>query len=232
MKREPGDILHPDREGPLELAQAKKDLGSAGFAGQYEQSPQQLDGGIFKRSWWKYFNPLVMPRMDVIIQSWDFATKDKLSSDFVVGLVLGKRGADRYVLDCVRDRMDFPASCAALMALSMKWKTAHKKAIEGKANGPAVIAQLKSKITGLVEVEPIGDKMQRANACSPEVEAGNWHLPESAPWLSDFLFELGAFPRGKHDDTVDAFSQGAYVLRGTGIMPSPSSGHGSGKVFR
>jgi hypothetical protein len=30
-------------------------------------------------------------------------------------------------------------------------------------------------------------------------------LPQSAPWLEEFLGELCAFPNGAHDDQVDAF---------------------------
>jgi predicted phage terminase large subunit-like protein len=33
------------------------------------------------------------------------------------------------------------------------------------------------------------------------------HLPENAPWLGEFLTELLAFPKGRHDDQVDSVSQ-------------------------
>lgn len=39
------------------------------------------------------------------------------------------------------------------------------------------------------------------------IERGSLFLPESAPWLGDFLAELLAFPRARHDDQVDALSQ-------------------------
>jgi hypothetical protein len=31
--------------------------------------------------------------------------------------------------------------------------------------------------------------------------------PAIAPWVNDFLFEASSFPRSKHDDFVDAWSQ-------------------------
>lgn len=235
--REPGDILHPEREGTVELAKAKLNMGSQAYAGQYDQTPVELEGGMFKRKWWQYYPlpPLEMAKsLDVVIESWDFAVKDKKGNDFVVGLVLGRKGAHRYVLDCSRDRLDFPASCKALQQLSAKWPRAYKKAIEDKANGPAVIAELKIKVTGLVAVEPIGDKVQRANAAAPEVEAGNWHLPDpklGIHWVEDFIVELAAFPLGAHDDQVDAFSQGAHVLRSAGKISAPIAGHGSGTIY-
>ncbi len=39
------------------------------------------------------------------------------------------------------------------------------------------------------------------------IERGSLFLPESAPWLGDFLAELLAFPHARHDDQVDALSQ-------------------------
>jgi predicted phage terminase large subunit-like protein len=47
------------------------------------------------------------------------------------------------------------------------------------------------------------DKVSRAHDTSPLVESGNVLLPRDAPWLSDFLAEVGAFPLGAHDDMVD-----------------------------
>ncbi len=39
------------------------------------------------------------------------------------------------------------------------------------------------------------------------IEAGDVRLPQSAPWLDEFKAEIHAFPRGRHDDQVDALSQ-------------------------
>jgi phage terminase large subunit-like protein len=48
------------------------------------------------------------------------------------------------------------------------------------------------------------------------VEAGNIHLPNPRPhgqlhpnrqWVEDFLHQCTVFPRGAHDDDVDAFTQ-------------------------
>ena len=38
-------------------------------------------------------------------------------------------------------------------------------------------------------------------------------LPESAPWLGDFIDELAAFPTGAHDDAVDSTTQALNYLR-------------------
>lgn len=227
----PGQLLWPERFGPEEIKGLKKDLGSQAAAGQLQQSPSSEGGNIFKRQWWKFYT--VRPaRVQRMIQSWDLSTKDKENSSNTVGLVMAQNGADKYVFDCVADIMDFPSQCTAIVALSSKWPLTRKKLVEDKANGPAVISTLKKKIPGLVPVEPDGDKVARANACSPEVEAGNVWLPDPsiAPWVSDFITELANFPNSAKNDRVDAFSQGMMELAKPIIVGTPTAGHGSGAI--
>ena len=64
-----GDLLWPEREGQEDLARQKVALGSYAYAGQYQQRPSPRGGGLFKRSWWKYYDEL--PRdMQEHAQSW------------------------------------------------------------------------------------------------------------------------------------------------------------------
>jgi phage terminase large subunit-like protein len=37
-------------------------------------------------------------------------------------------------------------------------------------------------------------------------EAGQVFLPKEAPWLSEFLHEILAFPNARHDDQIDSVS--------------------------
>src|ERR1700756_1466105 len=39
------------------------------------------------------------------------------------------------------------------------------------------------------------------------IENGFVHIPETAPWLTEYLHEMTVFPRGKHDDQVDSTAQ-------------------------
>lgn len=205
-RTEPGELLFPTLFSAPVVTEAKRDLGADGFAGQHQQRPSPADGTIFKRAWWQYYRqaPAVF---DVVIQSWDCSFKDTKGTDYVVGQVWGRLGADKYLLDQVRDRMDFTATCAALKSLSAKWSRAAAKLIEDKANGPAVISALRRQVSGLIPVEPDGSKVARAHAVSADVEAGNVYLPEGATFTSDFVEELASFPNGTYDDQVDAATQ-------------------------
>ena len=213
LGREIGQPLCPGLFTKDALESIKKAVGSYWWASLYQQRPSPAEGGIFKRNWWQYYRR-VPDRFDEIIQSWDMTFKDTKTADYVVGQVWGRKGADKYLLDQVRDRMDFPATIQAVRTLSAKWPQARAKLVEDKANGPAVIATLKKEISGLIPVEPQGSKESRAWAVSPEVEAGNVYLPDPsiAPWVHDFIEECAAFPNGANDDQVDAMSQALMRL--------------------
>lgn len=73
--------------------------------------------------------------------------------------------------------------------MTAKWPTTQAKLVEDKANGPAVIQMLRREIPGLISINPVGGKVVRAQAVSPDVEAGNVYLPlpEIAPWVHDFI---------------------------------------------
>ena len=87
-----------------------------------------------------------------------------------------------------------------------------------KANGPAIIQELKHHIGGLIEVQPEGGKIARAHAVSPLAEAGNVYLPHPAiaPWVEALIEETASFPNGRHDDQVDALTQALNRLRDCG----------------
>ena len=114
------------------------------------------------------------------IQSWDCTFKDKDGSDFVVGQVWARKGADRYLLDQVRGRMSFTETLDAMRGLSSKWPQTTRKLVEDKANGTAVIDVLKKEIPGIIPVEPFGGKVVRAHATTAVAEAGNVYIPAAS----------------------------------------------------
>jgi predicted phage terminase large subunit-like protein len=211
--RPEGEPLWPNKFDAESLATTKSIMGSYGFAGVHQQRPSPIEGGMLKRGWWQFYR--AMPgQVDEIVQSWDMAFKDLRQSDFVVGHVWARLGANKYLLDRVHDRLDFPATLSAVRTLSAKWPQAGAKYVEDKANGTAVIAMLRSEIPGLIPVEPEGGKVSRVHAVSPQIEAGNVYLPDPsiAPWVHDFIEECATFPNGAHDDDVDAMSQALFRL--------------------
>lgn len=169
----------------------------------YQGSPSPERGNILLKEWWNRYSTL--PEMDDMIESWDMTFKETGTS-MVVGQVWGRQGANKYLLDQVRAKMDFPDTMDAFVRLTNRWPQAVAKLVEDTANGPAIIAMLKNKIPGIIPVPARGSKTARAQAASPEARAGNVWLPEG-PMGDDFIEECAIFPHGLFDDQVDAFSQ-------------------------
>lgn len=228
LSRQPGEWLESARRRTSKQWEATRAaVGERTFASLYQGRPAPVEGDLFKRSQWgRYDSPRAAlqddgtwsaPAADEVIQSWDMAFKDTKASDYVVGQVWARYGNDAYLLDQIRERMSFTATCAALVELTRKWPQARAKLVEDKANGSAVINQLKSTVTGLIPINPGSDsKYVRALAISPFVESGHVYLPTErlASWAAGFIEEAAAFPNSVHDDQVDAATQAVTRLLG------------------
>jgi predicted phage terminase large subunit-like protein len=208
LGREEGEPLWSEFGYDNEWAAKKKvEVGSKVWYSLFQQRPTPDSGDVFKREWIQFYKTL--PQLDEQLISVDASFKDKKTSDFCVLQAWGKKGANKYLIDQVRDRMNFPQTVAAIRTFSAKHPKAHTKLVEDKANGTAIIDYLKKEISGMIPIEPMGGKTVRADAISPQWEAGNVFLPHPSicPWINDFIEELIQFPAGKHDDMVDAMSQ-------------------------
>jgi predicted phage terminase large subunit-like protein len=208
LDREVGEPLWSEFGYDLAWAENKrKEVGTRTWTALFQQRPSPDSGDIFKREWVKFYRAL--PALDEMAISVDASFKDTKTSDYCVLQVWGRQGANKYLIDQIRDQMGFPATVQAIRSISAKYPKAHSKFVEDKANGTAVIDYLKKEIYGLIPVEPMGGKEVRASAISPQWEAGNVYLPEpsNAPWVNDFIEELIQFPQGKNDDQVDAMTQ-------------------------
>jgi len=204
LGRAPGEWLWPERFTPEEYEDFRKSLGSRIWQGLYQQNPTPAGGNVFQRSWFKFYKTL--PEMDRTLVSIDATFKDSKDSDYVVFQYWGQKGPDFYLIDQVRDRMDFVTTITMLEAFLKKNKT-RTILIEDKANGSAIISTLKRKFSGIIPINPTASKESRAQAVAPLFEAGNVYLPEDAPYILDYIEEMVAFPNGSHDDQVDGTSQ-------------------------
>lgn len=225
LGRTPGEYLVSTRGRTVEDWEAtRRDVGSRTWNALYQGRPAPVEGAMLKRAWWKFYDSpravrlddgsMSVPNVDELIMSWDMAFKDTRHSDFVVGQVWGRRDTEVFLLDQARGRWDFTETCRQVEALTAKWPQASAKLVEDKANGPAVIVQLQSKVPGLIPITPKDSKEARVSAVSPFVEAGNVWLPAPAlaPWVTDFVEEMISFPNATHDDQVDAMSQAVSRL--------------------
>lgn len=241
-RTEPGQLLWPERFDAAHQAKTKRDLGAFGYAGQQQQRPSPGEGGTWKRHWWRYWQPrgvtmppvrvelpggetmaieaVELPAISETLHSWDMTFKETTSGSYVVGQVWGCGMAHKFLLDQVRDRMEFTAAQAAVITLDAKWPGA-TKLIEDKANGPAIISALSGVVSRLIAESPEGSKTERAASVAPDIEAGDVFLPHpdlpGFGWVRDFIEECAAFPRGANDDQVDAASQALKRMRASNV---------------
>lgn len=202
--------LVPQLHSLEKLLETKQLFSDYWWAALYQQTPKSLGGNVFKETGVQYYLPKDLPeKFDKMIASWDCTFKDTDGTDFVVGQVWGKKGADSYLLAQARARMSFTKTVTAVADLHADWPRARRILIEDKANGPAVIDTLKAHVPGIIPVEPDGSKLARAHAVTAYWEAKNIWLPhpDISPWVKGLVSELTAFPAGTNDDQVDSLTQ-------------------------
>lgn len=204
--REAGEPIHDARESLATLEAVRRNLGAYHFASQYQQEPIPLEGNLFRRSWFKYYEELPTEPFDMVVQSWDTGMKAGVQNDYSVGTTWGVLGTRYYLLDVTRGRWEFPELKREVYAASRE-HSAEYILIEDAASGTALAQALRREDRlHVIAIPSKFDKIVRATAESAKVEAGSVLLPREADFLDEFLGEVAAFPGGRHDDQVDSMT--------------------------
>jgi predicted phage terminase large subunit-like protein len=225
QERNPGDLLWPERLPQSFLESQRVGMGSWAFNGQYQQSPAPLEGGIVKRQWVHFYRQLP-EKFEFVVQSWDCTFSGGSDNDFVAGQVWARSGGKYFMLPYrMYERLDFSPTMAAIKTCHARFPQAHAVLIEDKANGPAIISELRKEIPGVIAVNPEGGKIARAQATAPLWESGSIELPDpqifGLSWMEDYLHNICTFPKAAHDDDMDSTSQALIYMRsrlGGGIV--------------
>ncbi len=206
--REIGELLHLERIDSEELERIRREMGSAAFEAQYQQSPVLPGGNLVKREWFRsYDGPPRPSQYEAVVQSWDTASVPGIDNDYSVCTTWGLINQHIDLLDVHRAQHDYPDLRRAACSLRTKWKPrliVVEKAGVGIALGNELLAD------GLREVQALdakGSKVERMALQCAKIESGQVRLPQSALWLNEFLTEVGEFPNSKYDDQVDTMSQ-------------------------
>ena len=116
-------------------------------------------------------------------------------------------GKDLFLLGVFRRRLEYPALKRAVREQQSLFR-ATEVLIEDKASGTQLIQELIADgCHGVTRYQPECDKIMRLHAQTGMIENGFVHIPETAPWLAEYLHEMTVFPNGKHDDQVDSTAQ-------------------------
>jgi predicted phage terminase large subunit-like protein len=220
--RRKGTALQPNRLGLKELAQRKKELGSATFETQYQQNPAPPEGNFVKLAWFDRFAaPKPLDHYEMIIQSWDTAIEVGEKNDYSVCITCGIHAEGIDLLHVYRERLAYPELRKATMGLKEKFN-AKIVIVEKAGSGASLWQDLKGqRLNWIYLMSPTADKITRLAQQSAKIEMGLIALPKTAPWLETFEGETAAFPNGKYDDQVDALSQ---LLKALDCRTSPLYG--------
>jgi predicted phage terminase large subunit-like protein len=205
--REQGDLLHPAHEPAEVLRDIKKSMGDMLFSAQYQQAPEPAGGKIIKRKMLRSYSELERQPTDRIVLSWDIALSEKEAADYSACVVLLNRGDLYYVLEVIRGKFPFDKLKDKIIEVKERYGKAASLVIEDGGISYGLIQALRQKDVNVVDYKPKGDKQERLISQIDLFMGGSVLLPKEAPWLDEFVSELLSFP-GRHDDQVDALTQG------------------------
>jgi len=214
VHRPSGQALHPERESLETLQKIRHILGEYKFAGQYQQEPAPLGGGMVKLAWFKAYKVGEQPaKFDLVFQSWDTAAKADELNSYSVCTTWGKKDHNLYLLHVLRRRMEYPELKRAVLEQAVRFHAA-TILIEDKSSGIQLIQDLRHEgLRGVTGYAPNGDKKMRMNSVTDILEAGLVYLPDEAHWLADYRRELAIFPYVKFTDQSDSTSQALDWLK-------------------
>ena len=199
-------------------ASARNTLGLRMFEMMFQGHVMPAEGNIFKREYWRYWKQSEAPwQLDseseaylpirATVQSYDTAYKEKQVNDFSACSTWAVLDNGYYLLDVWRGKVDFPKLKQAAVSLYQLWK-ALAVLIEDCASGQSLIQELRAHTRiPVIAIKVDRDKVSRANAVTPLLEAGKVFLPENAAWRPQFEHEHEVFPGGANDDQVDTLTQ-------------------------
>ncbi len=208
-------LLDPVRLSRKVLEQAKVSLGQFGYAGQMQQNPVPLGGGMFKVDRITVDPVPPLANFKAMCRFWDKAGT-KGGGAYTAGVLMGQTITNQFwILDVVRgqwdsaDREKIIKQTAQLDGYKVIIGLEQEPGSGGKESAQASVRNL----AGFrVRVErPTGDKVMRADPFSVQVNGENVRIKSDAKWGRVYLDELQFFPFSTYKDQVDA-SSGAFTV--------------------
>jgi predicted phage terminase large subunit-like protein len=213
-------MLDPKRLSRKVLAEAKTDLGSRAYSGQFDQNPVTEGGNIIKNEWFKYvsysdFRRMAKDANPPVIFFIDTAYTDSAEND-PSGIIGACRIENAlYIVAAKKVSLRFPD----LIKFIPGYVQAHGYSsissirIEPKANGISVVDQLArdTELNVCSTPTPRDSKETRLNSISPLFECGRIYLVADN-WNDEFVGEITGFPTKAHDEYVDLIYYAADYL--------------------
>jgi len=196
------------------------------------QRPTGEGISIIPKDWFMIWDAEKPPTCDYLIQSYDTAFLKSERADFTaittwgVFYPEGKLGEETYhgddahliLIDCVKERFDFPELKAEALRLYEYWQP-DTIIIEAKASGIPLVQELRRVGIPVNTFSPGKgqDKIARLNSVSPIFQDGRVWVPDNR-WGEELMDEVSDFPNGENDDLVDATTLALARFREGGFL--------------
>jgi predicted phage terminase large subunit-like protein len=216
LGRPVGEALWPERGSGFTRAdhEVTRDLNPFHFEALYQGNPIPASGGMFQRAWFERNLVDAYPPGCTFCRGWDFAASEG-KGDYTVGaLVARSETGTFYVVDLVRGQWSVGDVDRVIRETAESDRARHgpvairgeeQPAAAGKVAAAAFVKLLAGYDVGVVPASPERSKATRARPFAAQCEFDHVKFLDR-PWLADLTSELARFPRGKHDDIVDAVS--------------------------
>lgn len=208
--KENGESLCPERLPLSEINTYKSDPFT--YNAQYLQVPLDDVGKLFDKSKLLFSHSRPASNAMRICISVDAAGKGDIGNDFNAIAVVGRQGPNYYILDVLNFRADITVLVNKIKQVRNQWGTNTPVLIEARANGNAAIQILRREMSGILEVNPTKDKVERAIGIKYLFDAGNITFSVRGLIWGEIQGQFTQFPHGKHDDIVDSVVQGLNWL--------------------
>jgi predicted phage terminase large subunit-like protein len=208
-----------------DLISTREGLSRSDWGALYMQTPTGEDGNVFNKDDFQDWDEDDPPECDEIIQTLDTAFSTKSKADFSVIQTWGifhltftdEKGYEyqepnAILLNQVRGRWSFPQLRAAAKEQHSIFKP-DRIIIENKASGQSLLQDLKLNGLPVLPFQPDRDKVARAHAVSGIIERQRVWIPLKRKYGAELLQEALEFPKGAHDDAVDAMVMALLYLR-------------------
>ena len=188
-------------------------VGESIWLAQAQQTPQAPSGGMFPEDKWLWAPSITVAdsRATTWCRAWDLAATDG-AGDYTVGALLGLLPTGGFMIrDLVRGQWsaDDVRRKMRECALNDPPGTHIEFPQDPGQAGKDQAQQLSRMLAGYdVRAVPVtGSKELRVTGFAAQQQAGNVTVLEHSPghkWNGSLVDELKQFPKGRHDDIVDA----------------------------
>jgi predicted phage terminase large subunit-like protein len=208
--KENGESICPERLPVEEIEKYKSDPFT--YNAQYLQVPLDDVGKLFPKDKIKFSLSRPPASAMRLIISVDAAGKGDILNDFNSIAVIGRHGPDYHVLEDLNFRADITVLLQKIREVRGRWGQSTPVLIESKSNGLAAIQLLRKEMSGILETNPVKDKVERALVVKYLFDSENVYFAVRGLVFGEILSQFTQFPHCTHDDIVDAVVQGITWL--------------------